>query len=214
MNLKLYTNSHSVSCSKVEFALDFKSIEIDKIEAINNYGSFSPTATVPCLSIDGLMVSDSGVILEYLEEKYPKPSLLSDHPNVNSKIRFLATLVDEKLIGSIRKLFGLVKITSHPSDSLMIESIFKEIESHLQLINNIRKKEKYLAFNEVSLADCNTPAFFSMLKEFEIHFNKEVVKPKEIRIYEENLQMHKNLYKEYKRYGFEIRTWIANKLLS
>ena len=214
MNLKLYTNSHSVSCSKVEFALDFKSIEIDKIEAINNYGSFSPTATVPCLSIDGLMVSDSGVILEYLEEKYPKPSLLSVDPSINSKIRFLATLVDEKLIGSIRKLFGLVKITSHPSDSLMIESIFKEIESHLQLINNIRKKEKYLAFNEVSLADCNTPAFFSMLKEFEIHFNKEVVKPKEIRIYEENLQMHKNLYKEYKRYGFEIRTWIANKLLS
>ena len=214
MNLKLYTNSHSVSCSKVEFILDFKSIEIDKIEAINNYGSFSPTATVPCLSIDGLMISDSGAILEFLEEKYPEPSLLSDHPNVNSKIRFLATLVDEKLVGSIRKLFGLVKITSHPSDGLMIENIFKEIENHLQLINNIRKEEKYLASNEVSLADCNTPAFFSMLKEFEIHFNKEVMKPNEIRIYEENLQMHKNLYKEYKRYGFEIRTWIANKLLS
>jgi len=214
LNLKLYTNSHSVSCSKVEFILDFKSIEIDKIEAINNYGSFSPTATVPCLSIDGLMISDSGAILEFLEEKYPEPSLLSDHPNVNSKIRFLATLVDEKLVGSIRKLFGLVKITSHPSDGLMIENIFKEIENHLLLINNIRKEEKYLASNEVSLADCNTPAFFSMLKEFEIHFNKEVVKPKEIRIYEENLQMHKNLYKEYKRYGFEIRTWIANKLLS
>ena len=44
--------------------------------------------------------------------------------------------------------------------------------------------------------------FFSMLKEFEIHFNKEVIKPNEIRIYEENLQMHKNLYKEYKLYGF------------
>lgn len=214
MNLKLYTNSHSVSCSKVEFILDFKSIEIDKIEAINNYGSFSPTATVPCLSIDGLMISDSGAILEFLEEKYPEPSLLSDYPNVNSKIRFLATLVDEKLVGSIRKLFGLVKITSHPSDGLMIKNIFKEIENHLQLINNIRKEEKYLASNEVSLADCNTPAFFSMLKEFEIHFNKEVIKPNEIRIYEENLQMHKNLYKEYKRYGFEIRTWIANKLLS
>ena len=214
MNLKLYTNSHSVSCSKVEFILDFKSIEIDKIEAINNYGSFSPTATVPCLSIDGLMISDSGAILEFLEEKYPEPSLLSDHPNVNSKIRFLATLVDEKLVGSIRKLFGLVKITSHPSDGLMIENIFKEIENHLLLINNIRKEEKYLASNEVSLAECNTLAFFSMLKEFEIHFNKEVIKPNEIRIYEENLQMHKNLYKEYKRYGFEIRTWIANKLLS
>jgi len=212
--LKLYTNSHSVSCSKVEFALDFKSIEIDKVEAINNYGSFSPTATVPCLSIDGLMISDSVAILEFLEEKFPEPSLLSGHPDTNSKIRFLATLVDEKLVGSIRKLFGLVKVTSHPSDGLMIENIFKEIENHLEMINDIRKKEKYLASDKVSLADCNTPAFFSMLKEFEIHFNREVIKPNEIKIYEDCLQTHKNLFKEYKRYGFEIRTWIANKLLS
>ena len=131
MKLKLYTNSHSVSCSKVEFALDFKSVEIDKIEAINNYGSFSPTGTVPCLSIDGLMISDSGAILEFLEEKYPEPPLLSNETHINAKIRFLTKLVDEKLIGSIRKLFSLVKATSHPSDSLMIENIFKEIESQL-----------------------------------------------------------------------------------
>ena len=214
MNLKLYTNSHSVSCSKVEFVLDFKSIEIDKVEAINNYGAFSPTATVPCLSIDGLMISDSGAILEFLEEEYPDPSLLSDQPNINSNIRFLAKLVDEKLVGSIRKLFSLVKTTSHPSDSLMIENIFKEIENHLQLINDVRKVNKYLASNSVSLSDCNTPAFFSMLKEFEIHFNKQVVRPNTIKTYESMIEDHENLYKEYKRYGFEIRTWIANKLLA
>ena len=214
MNLKLYTNSHSVSCSKVEFVLDFKSIEINKVEAINNYGAFSPTATVPCLSIDGLMISDSGAILEFLEEEYPDPSLLSDQPNINSNIRFLAKLVDEKLVGSIRKLFSLVKTTSHPSDSLMIENIFKEIENHLQLINDVRKENKYLASNSVSLSDCNTPAFFSMLKEFEIHFNKQVVRPNTIKTYESMIEDHENLYKEYKRYGFEIRTWIANKLLA
>ena len=214
MKLKLYTNSHSVSCSKVEFVLDFKSIELDKVEAINNYGAFSPTATVPCLSIDGTMISDSGAILEFFEEKYPEPSLLSDQPDINSKIRFLAKLVDEKLVGSIRKLFSLVKTNSHPSDGLMIENIFKEIENHLLLINNISKEDKFLAHNEVSLADCNTPAFFSMLKEFEIHFNKEVLRPSEIKLYEKNLQDHDSLLREYKRYGFEIRTWIANKLLA
>ncbi len=214
MKLKLYTNSHSVSCSKVEFALDFKSIEIDKIEAINNYGAFSPTATVPCLSIDGLMISDSGAILEFLEEKYPEPTLLSNEPHINSRIRFIAKLVDEKLVGSIRKLFSLVKATSHPSDSLMIENIFKEIENHLQLINEIRKKNRYLASDSISLSDCNTPAFFAMLKEFEIHFNRQAMRPEEIKNYESIIEDHKNLFKEYKRYGFEIRTWIANKLLT
>ena len=214
MNLKLYTNSHSVSCSKVEFALDFKSIEIDKIEAFNNYGAFSPASTVPCLSIDGLMISDSGAILEFLEEKYPEPHLLSNENHINAKIRFLAKLVDEKLVGSIRKLFSLVKATSHPSDSLMIENIFKEIDKHLQLINDIRKEDRYLASDSVSLSDCNTPAFFSMLKEFEIHFNKQAMRPDAIKTYESTIEDHENLYKEYKRYGFEIRTWIANKLLT
>ena len=71
-----------------------------------------------------------------------------------------------------------------------------------------------MAHNEVSLADCNAPAFFSMLKEFEIHFNKEVLRPSEIKLYEKNLQDHESLLREYKRYGFEIRTWIANKLLA
>ena len=140
--------------------------------------------------------------------------MLSDQPDINSKIRFLAKLVDEKLVGSIRKLFSLVKTNSHPSDGLMIENIFKEIENHLLLINNISKEDKFLAHNEVSLADCNAPAFFSMLKEFEIHFNKEVLRPSEIKLYEQNLQDHESLLREYKRYGFEIRTWIANKLLA
>ena len=214
MKLKLYTNSHSVSCSKVEFTLDYKSIELDKVEAINNYGAFSPTTTVPCLSIDGLMISDSGAILEFLEEKYPEPALLSNEPHINSRIRFIAKLVDEKLVGSIRKIFSLVKATSHPSDSLMIENIFKEIENHLQLINDIRKENRYLASDTISLSDCNMPAFFSMLKEFEIHFNRQAKRPQEIKNYESNIEDHENLFKEYKRYGFEIRTWIANKLLT
>ena len=131
MKLKLYTNSHSVTCSKIEVVIDFKSLEIEKIEAINNYGAFSPTATVPCLSIDNNMISDSSSIIEYFEEAFSSPSLLTKDVDTNIFIRFQATLVDEKLISTIRKLFSFVKNTSHPSDSMMIDNIFKEIESDL-----------------------------------------------------------------------------------
>ena len=96
----------------------------------------------------------------------------------------------------------------------MIENIFKEIENHLQLINNIKQDDKFFANNSISFADCNAPAFFSMLKEFEIHFNKVILKPDGIKVYEKTLEDHENLSREYKRYGYEIRTWIANKLLA
>ena len=214
MKLKLYTNSHSVSCSKIDVVIDFKSIDIEKIEAINNYGSFSPTATVPCLSIDNSMISDSSSIVEYFEEVFPSPSLLTKDANTNIIIRFQSTLVDEKLIGTIRKLFSFVKNTSHPSDSMMIDNIFKEIENNLKLIFQIKGSNLYLANSSISLADCNTPAFFSMLKEFEKHFNKEVEKNDNFVEYEKTLLSDKVLLKEYKRYGFEIRNWIANKLLA
>ena len=214
MKLKLYTNSHSVSCSKIDVVIDFKSIDIEKIEAINNYGSFSPTATVPCLSIDNSMISDSSSIVEYFEEVFPSPSLLTKDANTNIIIRFQSTLVDEKLIGTIRKLFSFVKNTSHPSDSIMIDNIFKEIEDNLKLIFEIKGSNLYLANSFFSLADCNTPAFFSMLKEFEKHFNKEVKKTDNFVEYEKILLSDKVLLKEYKRYGFEIRNWIANKLLA
>ena len=113
MKLKLYTNSHSVTCSKIEVVIDFKSLEIEKIEAINNYGAFSPTATVTCLSIDNNMISDSSSIIEYFEEAFSSPSLLTKDAGTNILIRFQATLVYEKLIGTIRKLFSFVKNTSH-----------------------------------------------------------------------------------------------------
>ena len=212
--LKLYTNSHSVSCSKIEVVIDYKSLDIEKIEAINNYGAFSPTATVPCLSVDNHMISDSSSIVEYFEETFSSPSLLTNNSGTNIIIRFQATLVDEKLIGSIRKLFSFVKNTSHPSDGIMVDSIFKEIENNLKLIFQIKGSNLYLASSNISLADCNTPAFFSMLKEFENHFNKRIDKSNSFIDYENIIQSDKNLFKEYKRYGFEIRNWIANKLLA
>jgi glutathione S-transferase len=214
LKLKLYTNSHSVTCSKIEVVIDFKSLEIEKIEAINNYGAFSPTSTVPCLSIDNNMISDSSSIIEYFEEAFSSPSLLTKDAGTNILIRFQATLVDEKLIGTIRKLFSFVKNTSHPSDSMMIDNIFKEIENNLNLVFQIKGSNLYLASSSMSLADCNTPAFFSMLKEFENHFNKQVEKSNSFIEYEKVLQSDQNLFKEYKRYGFEIRNWIANKLLA
>jgi hypothetical protein len=82
------------------------------------------------------------------------------------------------------------------------------------LINNIKQEDKFLANNSISFADCNTPAFFTMLKEFEIHFNKVILKPDGIKDYEKTIENQENLSREYKRYGFEIRTWIANKLLA
>tara|TARA_Y100000996_G_C22531135_1_gene646504 strand:+ start:632 stop:1276 length:645 start_codon:yes stop_codon:yes gene_type:complete len=214
LKLKLYTNSHSVSCSKIEVAIDYKSLEIEKLEAINNYGVFSPTATVPCLSINEMMISNSSAILEFLEDSFPDPTLLSKNPEVKAKIRFMSTLVDEKLVNTIRKLFGMVKNSSHPSDGVIIENIFKDLSSNLNLVFKIKGEDIFLANSSISFADCNTPSFFSMLKEFEKHFNKEVNKSDQFLKYEDNLQNHNTLNKEYKRYGFEIRNWISNKLLA
>ena len=160
------------------------------------------------------MISDSSSIVEYFEEAFSSPSLLTKDAGTNILIRFQATLIDEKLIGTIRKLFSFVKNTSHPSDSMMIDNIFKEIENNLNLIFQIKGSNLYLASSSMSLADCNTPAFFSMLKEFENHFNKQVEKSNSFIEYEKVLQSDQNLFKEYKRYGFEIRNWIANKLLA
>jgi len=214
LKLKLYSNSHSVSCSKVEVVLDYKSIEIDKIEAINNYSSFSPTGTVPCLIIDSQPIADSGSIVEYLEAQFPTPSLLSKDNQTNAKIRFMSILVEEKLVASIRKLFPLVKATSHPSDNLMISNIFQEIQKNIDLVFKLQNNSKFFATEHLGLCDCGTPSFFSMLKEFEIHFQKEIEKSEKFKKYELSILEHPTTFKEYKRYGYEIRNWISSKLLA
>ncbi|KAH7437398.1 hypothetical protein KP509_05G069400 [Ceratopteris richardii] len=109
--VKLYSFCHSSCSFRVRIALAYKGISYEYI-AINlsqgeqfsdDFKKINAFSTVPVLVDNGFIVSDSLAILEYLEEKYPEPSLFP----ADSKKRALVRQVVNNIVSSIQPLQNL-----------------------------------------------------------------------------------------------------------
>lgn len=103
MALKLYDYWRSSAAYRLRIALklkdvDYLSVPIDlhpdvlaqKSEA---YRALNPQMRVPAIEIDGEVIGQSMAILEWLEEKWPTPSLLPQDPVQRLKVRAFADTI-------------------------------------------------------------------------------------------------------------------------
>jgi glutathione S-transferase/RNA polymerase-associated protein len=98
--VKLYEHPLSPYAQKVKIALAEKGIAYEtELPAIvgGNVGEFSalnPRLEVPTLVDGDVRVFDSTVILEYLEDRWPTPSLLPKTPAERARVRMLEEVCD------------------------------------------------------------------------------------------------------------------------
>ena len=97
--MKLYEHPLSPYAQKVKISLYEKGIDFEATIP-NLFGSdptfeaASPRREVPCLVDGSLEVFDSTIILEYLEDKSPKPAMLPASPADRARVRMLEELCD------------------------------------------------------------------------------------------------------------------------
>jgi glutathione S-transferase len=100
--LELYDNGNSVCAQKVRVALAEKGLEW-KRHALTlrgdqfdpQYMKLNPNGVVPTLVHDGHVITESSVILYYLDEAFPAPSLMPREPLERVKVRMVNKLIDE-----------------------------------------------------------------------------------------------------------------------
>lgn len=69
------------------------------------YLAISPLGKIPALEDGELKVSDSSVICEYLEEKYPQHPMLPVRPELRARARWYEEYADSKMAGSLAVFF-------------------------------------------------------------------------------------------------------------
>ena len=129
--MKLYSGPLSLFTAKVRIALDETSLESDRVEVgwtrKDRYlphhpevVALNPKREVPVLVDGDLVVYDSTLILEYLEDRYPEPPLLPRDPAARARCRQIEAVADEILFPFVWDLIEEVFYPSTATDETRI----------------------------------------------------------------------------------------------
>ena len=175
-------------CRKVRLSLAEKKIEVELVEeryweADPDFLRRNPAAKVPVLRLDGIMMSESAPICEYIEETRPEPSLLPSDPIARLEVRRLVSWFDDKFHAEVtskllgERVFRKIMGTGYP-DSANVKAGSKAIKYHLDYMTMLLDQRRWLAGNDMSLADFAAAAQLSCLDyTSDVDWNRsEVVK--------------------------------------
>lgn len=160
-NIQLYAFDVSNYCSSVKIALQYKGLEYSTLSPPDGYGSIEykkiiSMGTIPALIVNGVSISESQVILEYLDQKYPNTNqlFLSD-PDKNAKLRLAHRLHDLYLEPLMRALFKHMDPNIRDND--LVKEKFDLFNNRLIQLENIIEEGDFFINQQFSVAECIYP---------------------------------------------------------
>jgi len=99
--MKLYTFFRSSAAFRVRIALNLKGLQYESLpkqfarneHRAPEYLALNPQGLIPALATDGVVLSQSLAIIEYLNERHPAPPLLPDDPIDRARVRSMAMAI-------------------------------------------------------------------------------------------------------------------------
>ena len=171
--IRLYQFPISPFCRKVRLVLAEKRVQVEEIterywEGGPEFLKLNPAGKVPVLKIGSHVLAESNAICEYLDESIPEPPLLPASALARAEARRLVGWFDDKFFREVtRNLVGerlLKKITGggYP-ESAKIKSGSRNCRAHLDYIASLLERRRWLACDELTLADFAAAAQISCL---------------------------------------------------
>ena len=115
-----------------------------------DFQRMNPLNKMPVLDHDGLFVPESSVILEYLEEAFPSPSLLGATLEQRMRVRLIARTVDLYCNGAGE----LLRAAADPSHTIDVDAKRAELSKGLHALDTFLVDEGHAVGGKLSLADC------------------------------------------------------------
>ena len=169
-HLPLSPYARKVRLVLAEKRLPFE-LQVEKVwQRRPEYLALNAAGTVPTLvDENGAAVADSGVICEYLEEAYPdSPALLPEGLQERAEVRRLVAWFDGKFGSDVsRNLLGekfMKRLLGHGNpDAAALRAGYANLRHHLEYIGWLAETRRWLAGDELSLADFAAASHLSAL---------------------------------------------------
>lgn len=154
--------------------MDEKDLEYEMVvepvwERRKEFLLLNPAGLVPVLlESDGAAIADSGVICEYLEELYPDPQLITGSPIQKTEVRRLIQWFDDKFYKEVTYHLLNEKVMKRfmgmgEPDSSALRAAYHNISHHLEYIGFLTERRRWLAGDQISLADLAAASHLSCI---------------------------------------------------
>ena len=150
--MTLFSDSTSHYSHRVRIVLAEKGVSVDLVEGVDGVpvpelGDLNPYNTMPTLIDRDLILYESKVMMEYLDERFPHPPLLPVYPVARAESRLF-------LYRAERDWCSLVDTILHSSDAGAVAVARRDLGDSMAALSPIFAEKPYFMSEEFTLVDC------------------------------------------------------------
>ena len=138
--------SHRCRIVLYEKGMDFEIIDVDLMNKPEDLAVMNPYNTTPVLVERDLVLYESNIINEYIDERFPHPQLMPADPVMRARTRLF-------LFNFERELFVHVQALENSNNQKLIEKGRSTIRDRLTQLAPIMLKNKYMLGDDFSMLD-------------------------------------------------------------
>ena len=157
-------------CRKVRLSLAEKKIEVERVEERYweqdpDFMRRNPAGKVPVLQLDGIIMSESAAICEYIEETRPEPSLMPSDPVQRLEVRRLVSWFDDKFHDEVTSKLLYERVNKKVMKQGFPDSrnVKDGAKYHIDYMAWLLDHRRWLAGDVMTLADFAAAAHLSSL---------------------------------------------------
>ncbi|MDO4625732.1 MAG: stringent starvation protein SspA [Pasteurellaceae bacterium] len=150
--MTLFSNKSDIYCHQTRIVLAEKGVgyEVENVEPntiSEDLVELNPYGTVPTLVDRDLVLFNSRIIMEYLDERFPHPPLMPVFPVERGKSRLLMLRIEQDW-------YSLLLKAEESNDENEQAEALKQLKEELLAIAPIFNQTAYFMSEEFSLVDC------------------------------------------------------------
>ncbi|MBL8498745.1 glutathione S-transferase [Nitrosomonas sp. JL21] len=157
--------SHRCRIVLHEKDMDFQVIDVDPNNKSEDLAVISPYGKAPVLVERDLVLYESNIINEYIDDRFPHPQLMPADPVMRARARLLLYRFEQELFFHISAFEG--------ADQKAMEKARAVITDHLTIISPVFEKQKFMLGDEFSMLDVAIAPLLWRLEHYEIRLPKQ-----------------------------------------
>ncbi len=144
-----------------EKGMDFQIIDIDLFSKPEDIGVMNPYNQVPILVERDLILYESNIINEYIDERFPHPQLMPADPVMRARARLFLFRFERELFSQVAVLEGGVAKVAEKARGLIRENLVQ--------IAPVFDKQKFILGEEFSMLDVAIAPLLWRLDHYQIN---------------------------------------------